>query len=171
MGRSTPAPTEHHGPVAHEHDHAAHGGGLTAMAVTATLHCMTGCAIGEIVGMAIAEALGWSNSAQIALAVALAFLFGYTLTSRPLLKAGLALGAVIPIALAVDTVSITTMEIVDNLTVVVIPGAMDAGLEDVLFWGSMLGGFVVAFPFAWWVNRWLLERGKGHARVHELHAH
>ena len=145
--------------------------GLNATAVMATVHCMTGCAIGEVVGMAIAEALGFPNGAQIALVVALAFLFGYALTSRPLLRSGLALGAVIPIALAVDTVSITTMEIVDNLTVLVIPGAMDAGLEGLLFWTSMLGGFVVAFPFAWWVNRWLLERGKGHALVHELHAH
>ncbi|MDO9352518.1 MAG: DUF4396 domain-containing protein [Solirubrobacteraceae bacterium] len=162
----------------HDHDGNPHAGhdhddpaALNHLSVTATIHCMTGCVIGEVLGMVIATALGWGNVASIALAVGLAFVFGYALTSMPLLKAGLALGAVIPIALAVDTLSITTMEIVDNLTVLAVPGAMDSHLDSPLFWVSMLGGFVVAFPFAFLVNRALLRRGKGHALVHEYHAH
>ena len=159
----------------HHHDaHEGHGHGeasLNRLSVSATLHCMTGCLLGEVVGMVIATALGWSNIASIALAVALAFLFGYTLTSIPLLRAGLALAAVVPIALATDTVSIAIMEAVDNTFMALYPGAMDAHLDDLLFWGPMLGGFVVAFPFAFLANRWLLARGKGHALVHEYHHH
>ena len=113
------------------------GAALTGVAVSATLHCLTGCAIGEVAGVAIGTAAGFSNAGTIALAIALAFLFGYTLTSLPLLKAGLALGAVIPIALASDTLSIATMEVVDNLVILIVPGAMDAGLDDLLFWGSL----------------------------------
>jgi Domain of unknown function (DUF4396) len=144
---------------------------LTAVAISATLHCLTGCAIGEVAGMAIGTALGFSNLGTIALAVALAFLFGYTLTSLPLLRAGLALSAVIPIALASDTLSIATMEVVDNLIVATIPGAMEAGLGDLLFWGSLSFSLVIAGAFAVPVNRWLIARGKGHAVVHETGIH
>jgi hypothetical protein len=153
-------------------DHAGHDhgdGSLNRLAVSATLHCMTGCVLGEVTGLVIATALGWSDIASIALAVGLAFLFGYILTSIPLAKAGLALAAIIPIALATDTVSITVMEVIDNAVMLLVPGAMDAYLNDLLFWGPMLGGFVVAFPFAWYVNRYLLARGKGHALVHQYH--
>jgi hypothetical protein len=149
----------------------ASGSALNQMAVSATLHCLTGCAIGEIAGMAIGTALGWSNWPTVVLAIALAFVFGYSLTSLPLLRAGLALGVVIPIALASDTLSIATMEIVDNLVVVVIPGAIDAGLGDLLFWGSLSFGLAVAFVVAVPVNRWLLARGKGHTAVHETGIH
>jgi hypothetical protein len=147
------------------------GAALTAVAISATLHCLTGCAIGEVAGMAIGTALGLSNLATVALAVALAFLFGYSLTSLPLLRAGLALSAVIPIALASDTLSIATMEVVDNLIVVLIPGAMEAGLGDLLFWGSLSFSLVIAGMFAVPVNRWLIARGKGHAVVHETGIH
>ena len=147
------------------------GTALTAVAISATLHCLTGCAIGEVAGMAIGTAFGFSNLGTIALAVALAFLFGYTLTSLPLLRAGLALSAVIPIALASDTLSIATMEIVDNLVMVLVPGAMESGLDSVLFWGSLSFSLVVAGAFAVPVNRWLIGRGKGHAVVHETGIH
>lgn len=153
-------------------DHAAHGhgdGSLNRLAVSATFHCMTGCVLGEVTGLVIATALGWGNLASIALAVGLAFLFGYILTSIPLAKAGLSLAALVPIALATDTVSITVMEVIDNAVMLAVPGAMDAYLDDLLFWGPMLGGFVLAFPFAWYVNRYLLVRGKGHALVHQYH--
>ena len=119
--------------------------------------------------MAIATALGWSNVASIALAVGLAFVFGYSLTSLPLLRSGLALGAVVPIALAADTVSIAIMELIDNLTVLLVPGAMEAGLTEARFWLPLLGGFVVAWPFAWYVNRAMIGRGRGHAVVHRYH--
>jgi hypothetical protein len=147
------------------------GRALTAVAVSATLHCLTGCAIGEIAGMAIGTAAGFSNLGTVALAIALAFLFGYTLTSLPLLRAGLALSAVVPIALASDTLSIATMEVVDNLVIVLVPGAMEAGLGDLLFWGSLSFSLVVAGAFAVPVNRWLISRGKGHAVVHETGIH
>jgi hypothetical protein len=159
------------------HEHHQHramptsGSGLNQIAVSATLHCLTGCAIGEIAGMAIGTALGLSNWPTVALAVALAFLFGYALTSLPLLKAGLALAVVIPIALASDTLSILTMEIVDNLIVVLIPGALDAGLGDLLFWGSLSFALAVAFVVAVPVNRALIARGKGHTAVHETGIH
>lgn len=145
-------------------------GTLNRLAASATLHCLTGCAIGEVTGMVIGTALGWGNLPTIVLAVGLAFLFGYGLTSLPLLRAGLALGAVIPIAFASDTVSITIMEAIDNLVVVLVPGAMEAWLGDVLFWGALAGGFVVAFPAAFAANRYLLARGRGHALVHEHHS-
>jgi len=147
------------------------GAALTSVSISATLHCLTGCAIGEVAGVAIGTAVGLSNGATIALAIALAFLFGYTLTSLPLLRAGLALAAVIPIALASDTLSIATMEIVDNLILVVIPGAMDAGLGTLLFWGSLAFALVIAGVFAVPVNRYLIARGKGHAVVHETGIH
>jgi hypothetical protein len=144
---------------------------LDRLATTATGHCLTGCAIGEIAGLAIGTALGWGNLATILLAIALAFLFGYSLTSLPLVRAGMTLAAVVPIALAADTFSIAVMEIVDNAIVLLVPGAMDAGLGDVLFWGSLSLALAIAFAAAWPVNRALIARGKGHAVVHEHHGH
>jgi hypothetical protein len=155
----------------HHHELPTEGRALTAVAVSATLHCLTGCAIGEVSGVAIGTALGLGDLATIFLAVALAFLFGYALTSLPLLRAGLVLSAVIPIALASDTLSIAVMELVDNLILVVIPGAMEAGLGDVLFWGALSFALFIAFLFALPVNRWLISRGKGHVAVHETGIH
>ena len=151
----------------HQHDH----GNLTAVAISATLHCLTGCAIGEVAGMIIGTALGWGNWPTVALSIALAFLFGYALTSLPLLKAGFALAAVIPIALASDTVSIATMEVVDNAIILAVPGALEAGLGDILFWGSLAFSLAIAGVVAVPVNRWLIARGKGHAVVHETGVH
>jgi hypothetical protein len=157
---------EHHG-----HELPASGPELTSVAVSATLHCLTGCAIGEIAGMAIATALGLSNGASIALAILLAFVFGYGLTSLPLLRAGLPVRRVAGVAFASDTLSITTMEIVDNAVVLAIPGAIAAGLDTLLFWGSLAFALPIAGVFAVPVNRWLLARGKGHAAVHETGIH
>jgi len=159
---------------AHAHSHEGehgHDESVDRMALSATLHCLTGCAIGEVVGVIIGTALGWSNGPTIVLAIVLAFVFGYSLTSLPLLRAGLALAAVVPIALASDTLSIAVMELVDNAIILVIPGAMDAGLDDVLFWGSLSFALFVAGFFAYPVNRWLLQRGKGHAAVHATGIH
>jgi hypothetical protein len=142
---------------------------LNRLAFSATAHCLTGCAIGEVLGMVIGTALGWGNVATIVLAVVLAFFFGYSLTMLPLLRSGLALATVLPLAFASDTLSITIMEIVDNLIMVVIPGAMEAGLASLLFWGSLAFALAVAFVAAFPVNRWLIARGKGHAVVHEYH--
>jgi hypothetical protein len=144
---------------------------LNSLALTATLHCLTGCAIGEVLGMVIGTALGFSDLGTIALAVGLAFFFGYSLTSLPLLRSGLALGSVVPIALAADTVSIAVMEIVDNAVMLLVPGAMEAGLDSPLFWGSLAFALAVAGLIALPVNRWLIARGKGHAVVHETGAH
>jgi Domain of unknown function (DUF4396) len=130
---------------------------------------LTGCAIGEIAGMAIATALGWGNAGQIALAVGLAYLFGFSLTARPLVRTGLAPGLIVSTALAADTVSITIMEMIDNLTVVLWPGAMDAGVGDPILDVSVAVGFVIAYPFAFWANRYMIARGKGHALVHGHH--
>ena len=159
--------------AATHHDHAmpTSGRALTGVAVSATLHCLTGCAIGEIAGVAIGTALGWSDFETIALAIGLAFLFGYAFTSAPLLRAGFAIATVVPIALASDTLSIAVMEIVDNAILLLIPGAMDAGLGDVLFWGSLSVALVIAGLVALPVNRWLIARGKGHAVVHETGVH
>ncbi len=143
--------------------------GLNRLAVVATAHCLTGCAIGEVLGLAIGTALGWGNAATIALAVGLAFLFGYAFTAVPLLRSGLALGTVIPLALAADTVSIAVMEIVDNGMMLAIPGAMDAGLADARFWLSLAVALAVAFVVAVPVNRRLIARGRGHALVHAHH--
>ena len=158
----------------HGHDHhelPTSGHELTGLSISATLHCLTGCAIGEVAGMAIGTALGLGNWPTVALSVVLAFLFGYSLTSLPLLRAGLAVGAVIPIALASDTFSIAVMEIVDNLVVVLVPGALEAGLGTLLFWGSLAFALAVAFVAAVPVNRWLIARGKGHAAVHRTGIH
>jgi uncharacterized protein DUF4396 len=160
-----------------EHRHASHGHqaseatSLNRTAAQATAHCLTGCAIGEVLGMVIGTALGWSALATIALAVLLAFFFGYLLTSIPLLRSGMALSAVIPIALAADTASIAIMEIVDNLIMLVIPGAMDAGLASPLFWGSLAFALAVAYVAAFPLNRYMIARGLGHAVVHAHHGH
>jgi uncharacterized protein DUF4396 len=142
---------------------------LNRTAFSATLHCLTGCAIGEVLGMVIGTALGWGNFATIALAVVLAFFFGYSLTMIPLLRSGLALATTLPLAFAADTLSITVMEIVDNAVMLVVPGAMEAGLGSFLFWGSLGFALAVAFVAAYPVNRYLIARGRGHAVVHEYH--
>ncbi len=142
---------------------------LNRLTFSATAHCLTGCAIGEVLGLVIGTALGWSDVATIALAVVLAFFFGYSFTVVPLLRSGLALTATLPLAFAADTLSITVMEIVDNAIILVIPGAMEAGLGDPLFWGSLAFALAVAFVAAFPVNRYLIARGRGHAVVHEYH--
>jgi hypothetical protein len=147
------------------------GPDLNRLAVSATTHCLTGCAIGEFLGMAIATALGWGNVAQIALAIVLAYFFGFGLTAMPLVRAGLAAGVIVSTALAADTVSITIMEAIDNLTVLLIPNAIDAGLTDPLFYGSIAAGFAIAYPFAFLANRYMIARGRGHAVVHAHHGH
>lgn len=155
------------------HERAHHGtrapGSVNAMAASATLHCLTGCAIGEIAGMMIGTAAGLSNTWTVTLSVALAFFFGYALSTLPLLKAGLGLGSALGLVLAADTLSIAVMEVVDNLVMVVIPGAMEAGLVNVVFWLSMMLALAVAFVAAYPVNRYLLQRGKGHALTHAAH--
>jgi hypothetical protein len=156
----------------HATAHAATGDtSLNRLAISATTHCLTGCAIGEFAGMAIATALGWGNLAQTILAIVLAYFFGFGLTAMPLVRAGLAAGVIVSTALAADTVSITIMEAIDNLTVVLIPNAMDAGLDDALFYASIAAGFAIAYPFAFLANRYMIARGKGHAVVHEYHGH
>ena len=143
--------------------------GLNRLAFSATVHCLTGCAIGEVLGMVIGTALDLSNVATIVLAVVLAFVFGYGLTSLPLLRSGMALGTVVPLALASDTASIATMEIVDNAIVLLIPGAMDLGLGDAGFWASLAVALVIAGAAAFPINRYLIARGRGHAVVHQYH--
>jgi hypothetical protein len=160
--------TEH---AHHHHDHAAHGGSLNRVAFSATAHCLTGCAIGEVLGVIIGTALGWGNFETIALAIALAFLFGYSLTMLPLLRAGLAFAAAVPLALASDTLSIAVMELVDNAILLVVPGAMEAGLDSLLFWASLAFALLIAGMAAYPVNRYLIARGKGHAVVHAYHGH
>jgi len=155
----------------HSHSSPNSGRELTSISLSATVHCLTGCAIGEVLGMVIGTALGFSDLGTIALAVGLAFLFGYGLTSLPLLRAGFALAAVVPIALAADTFSITVMEIADNAIMLLIPGAMEAGVGDVLFWGALSVALVIAGVIAFPVNRWLIARGKGHTAVHETGVH
>jgi hypothetical protein len=156
---STPSPSSERTP----------GASLDALALSATVHCLTGCAIGEVLGMVIGTALGFGDLATIALAVVLAFAFGYTLTSLPLLRSGMALATVAPIALASDTISITIMEIVDNAFVLAVPGAMEATLGDLGFWAALAAALLIAGVAAYPVNRWLLARGKGHAVVHAHH--
>ncbi len=159
-------------------DHATHGTAttnrptgpaLTKLAISATLHCLTGCAIGEVLGMVIGTALGWTDLQTVALAVGLAFLFGYAFTIGPVMRSGLTLRAAIPVALAADTISITVMEIVDNGIMLLVPGAMEAGLDSALFWGALAFALFVAFVVTVPVNRHLIGRGKGHAVVHAMH--
>jgi hypothetical protein len=146
-------------------------GSLNRIAFSATVHCLSGCAVGEVLGMIIGTAAGFSNLGTTLIAVALAFFFGYTFTSVPLLRSGMALGAVVPIALAADTISIAIMEVVDNAIIWLIPGAMDAGLGDALFWGALAVALLIAGAAAFPANRALIRRGKGHAVVHQHHAH
>ena len=162
---------EGHGMGHHAHDtHEGHDmGGLNSMALSATLHCLTGCAIGEITGLMIGTAIGLSTGWTIVLAVSLAFLFGYTLSTFPLVKAGLGVGAALAVVFAADTLSIATMELVDNAVMAVIPGAMEAGLVNWVFWVSMMIALTAAFLAAYPVNRYLLARGKGHALTHAYH--
>ncbi|MFJ9742942.1 DUF4396 domain-containing protein [Streptomyces sp. NPDC101166] len=169
---------DHHTGTAYDHsDHGAvlHGGHATTTAASwstaakATLHCLVGCAIGEILGMAVGTALLWGNVPTMILAIALAFVFGYSLTLFAVRRAGLDLRSAIKVALAADTVSIAVMELVDNAIVAFTPGAMDAQLSDGLFWSALLGGFVIAFLVTTPVNKWMIGRGKGHAVVHAHH--
>ncbi len=157
-----------HVPTESGHDHHDMGG-LNSMAASATLHCLTGCAIGEIAGLMIGTAAGLGNGPTIVISIVLAFAFGYTLSTLPLLKAGLSAGAALSVVLAADTLSIATMEVFDNLVMAVIPGAMNAGLVNVIFWVGMAAALVAAFAAAYPVNRYLLQRGKGHALTHEYH--
>jgi hypothetical protein len=150
------------------HSHAEQD--LNRAALSATTHCLTGCAIGEILGMVIATAAGWGNLASILIAIVLAFFFGYLLTLWPVLRAGLSLRQATGVALAADTVSIAIMEAVDNGFILLVPGAINAGLGDAKFWWSIIIGLAIAFAPAWAVNRWLIARGKGHAVAHAYHA-
>jgi len=144
---------------------------MTRLAVAATLHCLTGCAIGEVLGMAVATALDLGDAASIALAVALAFVFGYALTVRSVLRAGVPPRRALRLAVAADTVSIAVMELVDNAFVLLVPGALDAELGDALFWWSIAVGFAIAFVVTVPINRALIARGRGHGAVHHLHGH
>jgi hypothetical protein len=141
-----------------------------AMARQATLHCLTGCAIGEVLGMVIGTALGLPNAGTVVLSIALAFVFGYALTMRGVLRAGLPFRRALTVALAADTVSIAVMELIDNTVMVAVPGAMDAGLDSALFWASLAGSLALAFVLTVPVNHWLMGRGKGHAVVHAYHS-
>jgi Domain of unknown function (DUF4396) len=156
----------------HAHNHGSHGSpSLTRSAASATLHCLTGCAIGEVLGMILATWWGWGNFASIVLAVVLAFFFGYSLTIGPVLRAGVPFRRALPIAFASDTASISVMEIVDNAFILIVPGAIEAGLDESLFWWSLGVSLIIAFAFALPLNRWLIARGKGHAVVHAYHTH
>jgi len=159
------------------HAHRGHHGSahqatsLDRTALMATVHCLTGCAIGEVLGMVIGTALGWGNWETVGLAVVLAFTVGYAMTLWPLRRSGMAWATALPLAFASDTLSMATMELVDNAIMLVIPGAMDAGLPDPLFWGSLAVSLVLAGAAAFPVNRWLIARGKGHALVHGHRCH
>ncbi|MFI7340539.1 DUF4396 domain-containing protein [Streptomyces sp. NPDC050085] len=158
---------EHHGH--HEHHAGGHGKVSWSMAAQATLHCLTGCAIGEILGMVIGTALGWGNMPTMILAIVLAFFFGYSLTLRGVLKAGVDFKTAFRVALAADTLSIAVMELIDNGVIALWPSAMDAHLDDVLFWGALAVSLAIAFVVTTPVNRWMIGRGKGHAVVHQYH--
>jgi hypothetical protein len=153
------------------HDHARISPSVERLAFDATRHCLTGCAIGEVLGLVIGSAMGLATEATIILAVVLAFFFGYALTLVPLLQAGTAMGSALGITLAADTISISVMEVVDNAVILVIPGAMEAGLGSPLFWGSLAFALAVAFVVAYPVNRWLIARGRGHAVAMRHHGH
>jgi len=157
-----------------EHASSEHGHGhgyesLNRSAVRATLHCLTGCAIGEVLGMVIATALGWGNTASVTISVVLAFFFGYALTFGPILRAGVPLRRAARLTVASDTISIATMELVDNAFILIVPGAIAAGLSEGLFWWSLFLSLAIAFVVTVPVNRWLIARGRGHAVVHGLH--
>lgn len=185
MGMKVMDHDSHHSATAHDHSaragdhgHGGHDGGHDGQgargaswstAVKATLHCLTGCAIGEILGMVIGTTLLWGNVPTMILAITLAFVFGYSFTLFAVVRAGLSLKAAVKVALAADTVSIAVMELVDNAIIALTPGAMDAHLSDGLFWSALLGGFVVAFVITTPVNKWMIGRGKGHAVVHAYH--
>jgi hypothetical protein len=184
MRQPSPSGHTHTGHTSHGPDHAEHGehaqhgapgasaapgAGSWATAARATLHCLTGCAVGEVLGLAIGTALAWHNAPTMVLAIALAFVFGYTFTISAVLRAGLDLGSALKVALAADTVSIAVMELVDNGVILVVPGAMDAHLSEWLFWGTLAAAFAVAFVVTTPVNRWLIGRGRGHAVVHRYH--
>ncbi len=154
-----------------EHTHRHRSDSATRSAIQATLHCLTGCAIGEILGMVLSAALGLGNALSIVVSVLLAFMFGYALTLQPVIRAGVAPRRAARLAIASDTVSIATMELVDNAFILVVPGAIAAGLSDALFWWSLLVSLAIAFVLTVPVNRWLIVRGRGHAVIHELHAH
>ncbi|MET7700157.1 DUF4396 domain-containing protein [Streptomyces sp. NPDC005485] len=164
---------QHEAHAAHDHHHEAHDhpatGASWSMAAQATLHCLTGCAIGEVLGMVIGTALGWGNLPTTILAIVLAFFFGYSLTLRGVLKAGVGFGAAVRVALAADTLSIAVMELIDNGVIVLWPDAMDATLSDALFWLSLTLSLVIAFVVTTPVNKWMIGRGKGHAVVHRYH--
>lgn len=162
---------EHGTHAHHTHEEHAHASGTTTWnaAAKATLHCLTGCAIGEILGMVIGTALAWHNVPTMILAIILAFVFGYSLTLYAVTKAGLPLKAAIGVALAADTVSIAVMELVDNGVILLVPGAMDAHLADALFWWALALAFAIAFLVTTPVNKWMIGRGKGHAVVHQYH--
>jgi hypothetical protein len=153
------------------HDHGNHAQSLTRSAASATLHCLTGCAIGEVLGMVLATWWGWGDFPSIALAIVLAFFFGYSLTIGPVLRAGVPFRRALALAFASDTASITVMEITDNAFILIVPGAIAAGLGDSLFWWSLGVSLIIAFAFALPLNRWLIARGKGHAVVHAYHGH
>ncbi len=168
----------------HDHrDHATHGAApadvevsahsqpLSRLALTATLHCLTGCAIGEVLGMSLGAALHWPNLETVIISVTLAFFFGYALTMIPLVRSGMPIGRVLKLALAADTISITVMEIIDNLIMLAIPGAMDAHIDEPLFWGSLTAALLLAGVVAFPINRWLISRGRGHAVIHAHHKH
>jgi Domain of unknown function (DUF4396) len=159
--------------TSHQHEASQAVAGWSAvpwsMAASATLHCLTGCAVGEVLGMVIGTALGLHNAATVVLSIALAFVFGYGLTMRGVLRAGVGFAAALKVALAADTVSIAVMELLDNAVVLAVPGAMDAGLTSALFWGSLAFSLVVAFVLTTPVNRWMISRGRGHAVVHAYH--
>ena len=152
------------------HDHqTSNDPSLNRSAFQATVHCLTGCAIGEVLGMVIATTLGWGNAPSIAISVVLAFIFGYSLTLGPVLRAGVPLRRALPLAFASDTASISVMELIDNAFILIVPGAITAGLGDALFWWSLGVGFAIAFVFAFPLNKWLIARGRGHAVVHAHH--
>ena len=153
-----------------DHSEMQHGKSLTAQAFSATVHCLTGCAIGEVLGMVLATALDLSNTVSVVLSVALAFVFGYGLTLGPVLRSGLSLRRAVPVAVASDTVSIGVMEVIDNAFILAVPGAIAAGLGDVLFWWSLVASLAVAFVVTVPVNRWLIAKGKGHAAMAGMHA-
>ena len=151
------------------HAHHTPSADVTRLALDATRHCLTGCAIGEIVGLLVSGAVGLTTEASIVAGIVLAFVFGYSFTFVPLLRGGMALGRALGVTLAADTISIVVMEVVDNLIVLLVPGAMAAGLDDPLFWGSLAVGLAIAFAAAFPVNRWLIARGRGHALAHGAH--